>query len=184
MMLLIARGNVRSGLAVSAATKPITSTPAKVNAANGIAYQKPLQPFGKNPPCRHRWVIEGGCDDVSSPNSRIAKPAAISPTIVTTLINASQNSTSPNVFTANKLITINTTVVTNAGIHCANSGNQYFINKPIPVTSSTPTRIQINQYDHPVINATRGPKNSSAYVANDPLPGRYNDNSPSARAIK
>ena len=88
------------------------------------AKKNPIIPFGINPPCDHKLEIPTGCPPFPIPNKINPNPAIIIKIIVTTLINANQNSNSPNALTDTKLAAVNKRTAIIPGIQAGKFGNQ------------------------------------------------------------
>ena len=79
------------------------------------------------PPWFHRFVKLAPPASVEKPLIIITIPVTIKARIAMTLINANQNSISPNSFTVAKFIHNKITSAINPGIHCGIVGNQYWV---------------------------------------------------------
>ena len=118
-------GNVRSGSFASPAVTPTSSTPTKANITICRATSVPPKPFGNSPPWSHRFSTDALSPRGPSRNARTALPMMITATTVTTLISASQNSTSPNSATETRLTRVQHDGDHERGDPLRMSGNQY-----------------------------------------------------------
>ena len=84
----------------------------------------PVMPKGRKPPCAHRLVKLAVAPRLPACSTITAKPAMISATMVTTLIRANQNSSSPNTRTASRFEPYSASSAINGGNHCGTFGNQ------------------------------------------------------------
>ncbi len=107
----------------SPAVNPSISTPRYANITIGNASTTPGHPFGRNPPCAHRFDTPVGTPPLPTPATIISAPPAIISTIVTILISANQNSNSPYSLTAMKFTAPITISAANVQIQFGTSGN-------------------------------------------------------------
>ncbi len=122
---LIARGIARSGSFASPALMPITSMPPYAKITTDSDATRPPTPFGRKPPCDHRFASDGAPPLPSLiPVKRIAAPPPIIATIAPTLTIDSQNSSSPNTFTWQRFSPQMIATIASTQIHCGTCGNQ------------------------------------------------------------
>src|SRR6185437_764411 len=129
-------------------------------------------PNGRKPPWDQR-LVKLACEPKSPTWKRITpSPATMSARMVTILMSANQNSSSPNTRTARRLAPYSTMSAASGGTHCGIQGSQKRTYTPMAVISAITVAIHMNQYDQPVTKPENGPQNSSAYVAKEPATGR------------
>ncbi|CKG24670.1 Uncharacterised protein [Streptococcus pneumoniae] len=85
----------------------------------------PENPFGNQPPCDQRFEMPVAIPPFPNPNKIIPAPTTIIQIIVTILMRANQNSSSPNTFTDKKLKALINNRASKAQVQRGISGNQY-----------------------------------------------------------
>ena len=140
---LMARGMVRPGSLASPAVMPMISMPPNANTTTARDAISPPRPLGMKPPCSHRL-----CTPVAAlsaprpnPNSMMPNPPAIIATIAATFSSDSQNSSSPNIFTAHRLIAPMKQTMDSTQIQRGTSGYQKPMYSPNAVMSARQTMI-------------------------------------------
>ena len=128
--------------------------PPNANATARSAVATPDQPFGMNP--TSLTLLKPTKPPAGSNPSHSATPMMRNATMTATLISANQNSNSPKFFTAEKLITVNTTIAASAGIQ-GEMPNHVATMADAPVISTAMIMIIMNQYSQPMVNPAHGP---------------------------
>ena len=166
----------RFGSSDSAAAMVTISMPPNANATASRPAAMPETPLGRKPDsamfCVPTNVVPGSRPKNSS------TPITMNPMITATLMNANQNSNSPNPRTLTRLTTAKNATQMRPGIH-PGMPHQAPMIAPAPVISAPSTMISMNQYSQPRTNPADRPNAISAYVEKAPDAGRAAAISPS-----
>lgn len=157
-MVLMALGRLVSGSLASAAVVPISSMPTKANKAIWKPAKNPKTPLGNHPPYAHRFATDAVCPETEEvkPVSTMYTPTAIIARMAITLMEANQNSISPNRFTETRFRPMIRSTTRIDGTQTEMAGNQKWKYEAMAMTSAVPVTTQQNQYVHPTKNPPTG----------------------------
>src|SRR3954471_10038037 len=101
--------------------------------------------------------------------------------IATTLIDANQNSNSPNARTDTRLVAVSAIISTSEEAQIGTPGSHPWMIAAPAAASTARTMTQKYQYSQPTAKRAQWPSASPAYCANDPVEGCATAISPSIR---
>lgn len=132
--------------------------PTKANKAIWKPAKNPKTPLGNHPPYAHRFATDAVCPETEEvkPVSTMYTPTAIIARMAITLMEANQNSISPNRFTETRFRPMIRSTTRIDGTQTEMAGNQKWKYEAMAMTSAVPVTTQQNQYVHPTKKPAHG----------------------------